>query len=146
MSILIIINEDDAYNNYNNNNDNNRTNTTMLLRLITLIIIMTIRIAILIIAIDLIIITTIMILITMAIVMLETSVLSLTLSFKAIRMELYLTHLVSRMIGKRPRGRKRLGMLNKFLKESSYAELKRKAENRKEWRIWKPRTCLTAEH
>ena len=51
-----------------------------------------------------------------------------------------------RMIGKRPRGRKRLGMLNKFLKESSYAELKRKAENRKEWRIWKPRTCLTAEH
>src|SRR6218665_2318214 len=51
-----------------------------------------------------------------------------------------------RMIGKRPRGRKRLGMLNEFLKELSYAELKRKAENRKEWRIWKPRTCLTAEH
>src|SRR6218665_1039931 len=51
-----------------------------------------------------------------------------------------------RMIGKRPRGRKQLGMLNEFLKESSYAELKRKAENRKEWRIWKPRTCLTAEH
>src|SRR6218665_1650759 len=51
-----------------------------------------------------------------------------------------------RMIGKRPRGRKRLGMLNEFLKESSYAELKRKAENRKEWRIWEPRTCLTAEH
>src|SRR6218665_9767 len=50
------------------------------------------------------------------------------------------------MIGKRPRGRKRLGMLNEFLKELSYAELKRKAENRKEWRIWKPRTCLTAEH
>src|SRR6218665_2003074 len=51
-----------------------------------------------------------------------------------------------RMIGKRPRGRKRLGMLNEVLKKSSYAELKRKAENRKEWRIWKPRTCLTAEH
>src|SRR6218665_39851 len=51
-----------------------------------------------------------------------------------------------RMIGKRPRGRKRLGMLNEFLKESSYAELKRKAENRKERRIRKPRTCLTAEH
>src|SRR6218665_2342472 len=31
-----------------------------------------------------------------------------------------------RMIGKRPRGRKRLGMLNEFLKELSYAELKRK--------------------
>src|SRR6218665_4174399 len=51
-----------------------------------------------------------------------------------------------RMIGKRPRGRKRLGILNEFLKESSYAELKRKAENKKERRIWKPRTCLTAEH
>ena len=50
------------------------------------------------------------------------------------------------MIGKRPRGRKRLGMLNEFLKEASYAELKRKAENRKEWKTWKPRTCLTAEH
>ena len=47
---------------------------------------------------------------------------------------------------KTKRGRKRLGMLNEFLKESSYAELKRKAENRKEWRIWRPRTCLTAEH
>jgi len=54
-----------------------------------------------------------------------------------------------RMIGKRPRERKRLGIgptLNEFSKESSYAELNRKAENRKEWRIWKPRTCLTAEH
>jgi len=51
----------------------------------------------------------------------------------------------SRMKGKRPRGRNRLGMLNEFLKESSYAELKRKVENRKEWRIWKPRTCLMAE-
>src|SRR6218665_1247301 len=36
-----------------------------------------------------------------------------------------------RMIGKRPMGRNRLGMLNEFLKEASYAELKRKAENRK---------------
>jgi len=43
---------------------------------------------------------------------------------------------------KRPRGRKRLG----FLKEASSAELKRKAEHRKEWKTWKPRTCLTAEH
>src|SRR6218665_573827 len=50
-----------------------------------------------------------------------------------------------RMIGKRPRGRKRVGMLNEFLKEASRAELKRKAENRKEWKKWKPRTCLTAE-
>ena len=53
-----------------------------------------------------------------------------------------------RIIGKRPRGRQLLGMLNEFLKEASYAELKRKAENRKEWRTWKSRTvpCLTAEH
>ena len=36
-----------------------------------------------------------------------------------------------RMIGKRPRGRKRLGMLNEFLKQASYAELKGKTENRK---------------
>ena len=47
---------------------------------------------------------------------------------------------------KKPRGRKRLGMLNEYLKESSYAELKIKAENRKECRIWKPKTCLTAKH
>ena len=42
------------------------------------------------------------------------------------------------MIEKRPRGRKRLGMLNEFLKEASCAELKRKAENSKEWKTWKP--------
>jgi len=51
-----------------------------------------------------------------------------------------------RMIGKRPSGWKRLGILHKFLKEASYVELKRKRENRKEWRTWMPRTCLTAEH
>src|SRR6218665_1918297 len=51
-----------------------------------------------------------------------------------------------RMIGKRPRVWKRLGMLNEFLKEPSYEELKRKAEHRKEWRTWNPRTCLTAAH
>ena len=37
-----------------------------------------------------------------------------------------------RMIRKRPRERKRLGMLNESLKESSCAELKRKAKNRNE--------------
>ena len=37
-------------------------------------------------------------------------------------------------------------MLNEFTKESLYAELKGKAENKKEWRMWKPRTSLTAEH
>jgi len=39
------------------------------------------------------------------------------------------------MLGKGPRERKLLSKLNEFLKESSYAELKRKVENRKEWRI-----------
>ena len=39
------------------------------------------------------------------------------------------------MSGKRPREKKRLVKLNEFLKESSYAELKRNAENRKERRI-----------
>jgi len=37
---------------------------------------------------------------------------------------------------KKTKGKETLGILNEFLKESSYAELKRKAENRKEWRIW----------
>jgi len=51
------------------------------------------------------------------------------------------------MIGKRPQGRKRLGKLLEFLKESSYAELKRKAERRKngEHGSHEP-ACLTAEH
>lgn len=41
--------------------------------------------------------------------------------------------------------RNRLGMLDEFLKELLYAGLKIKAENMKQWRIWKPRTCLTAK-
>jgi len=40
--------------------------------------------------------------------------------------------LQGRMIGKRPWERNRLGMLNEILKQSSYAELKKKAEDRKE--------------
>src|SRR6218665_1319317 len=46
-------------------------------------------------------------------------------------------------VGKRPSGRKRLGMLNEFLKAAPYAELNGKAKNRKEWGTWKPRTCPT---
>ena len=45
---------------------------------------------------------------------------------------------------KTSKGSKRLGLLNEFLKEASYSELKRKVENSKEWRTWKPRSCLTA--
>lgn len=50
-----------------------------------------------------------------------------------------------RMEGKRPRGRRRIGMIDD-LKEGSYKEMKRRAEDRVSWRSWTPRTCLTAEH
>jgi hypothetical protein len=51
-----------------------------------------------------------------------------------------------RMDGKRPRGRKRLGMLNE-LKEDGYASMKRKVEDRGLWRMWMPkRTCRMTEH
>jgi hypothetical protein len=42
-----------------------------------------------------------------------------------------------RMIGKRTRGRKRLGMLNGIMVES-YADMKKLAFNREEWRRWMP--------
>ena len=45
-----------------------------------------------------------------------------------------------RMEGKRPRGRPRKGMLDELLVES-YDNMKRKAENRVEWRNWMPWTC-----
>src|SRR6478609_9400314 len=44
------------------------------------------------------------------------------------------------MEGKRPRGRPRMGMIDDVLDET-YGDMKRKAENRESWRIWKPRTC-----
>jgi len=48
-----------------------------------------------------------------------------------------------RMEGKRARGRldSRKGMLDELLVESSYGTMKKKAENRDEWRIWIPWTC-----
>ena len=45
-----------------------------------------------------------------------------------------------RMEGKRPRGRKRMGMIDE-LKSESYVTMKRKAQNREEWRSWFPWTC-----
>lgn len=50
-----------------------------------------------------------------------------------------------RMEGRRPRGRRRIGMLDE-LKVGGYYEMKRRTEDRNEWRRWKPRTCLMAEN
>src|SRR6476469_3238828 len=51
--------------------------------------------------------------------------------------------LEGRMDGKRPRGRPRMtyGVL-----DETYGDMKRKAENRENWRISKPRTCPWAEN
>jgi hypothetical protein len=50
-----------------------------------------------------------------------------------------------RMDGRRPRGRPRMSMLEE-LKEGSYQFMKRRAQDRQEWRCWSPRTCREAEH
>ena len=42
-----------------------------------------------------------------------------------------------RMEGKRGRGRPRAGMLDELM-EKSYVEMKRKAENREDWKKWIP--------
>ena len=53
--------------------------------------------------------------------------------------------LEGRMLGKRPRGRPRRGMIDDLM-EGSFMKMKRRAEGRKEWREWVPGTCLRAEH
>ena len=51
-----------------------------------------------------------------------------------------------RIDGKRPKGRKRIGMLS-GLKEDGYASMKRRTDNRESWRNWMPRrTCQQTEH
>ena len=51
-----------------------------------------------------------------------------------------------RIDGRRPRGRKRLGMLSE-LKEDGYAKMKRRIQNRGLWRKWMPKwTCRKTEH
>ena len=53
--------------------------------------------------------------------------------------------LEGRMEGRRTRGRPRMGMIDE-LKEGSYVNMKRRADNREGWRIWMPRTCRKAEN
>ena len=42
------------------------------------------------------------------------------------------------MLGKPPRGRKRFGMLSDLKGKESYVQLKRRADNRDQWRTWGP--------
>ena len=51
-----------------------------------------------------------------------------------------------KMEGRRPRGRPRMGMLEELKEGSSFVDMKRRAENRGEWRCWMPRTCPRADH
>src|SRR6476619_4953810 len=48
--------------------------------------------------------------------------------------------LEGRMEEKRPMGRPRMGMIDDVLDET-YGDMKRKAENRENWRLWKTRIC-----
>ena len=50
-----------------------------------------------------------------------------------------------RLDGKRTSGRPRIGMLEELM-DGSYSEIKRRVDNRPEWRSWVPRTCYLAEH
>ena len=51
-----------------------------------------------------------------------------------------------RIDGRRPKGRKRIGMLSEF-KEDGYASMKRGTDKRESWRSWMPRrTCQQTEH
>jgi len=43
-----------------------------------------------------------------------------------------------RMEGKRGRGRKRVKMLDDLIGEETYAQLKRRAEDRGRWKVWAP--------
>ena len=53
--------------------------------------------------------------------------------------------LEGRMEGRRQWGRSRMGMIDDVLDET-HGDMKRKAENRENLRIWKPRTCPGAEN
>ena len=53
--------------------------------------------------------------------------------------------LEGRMENKRPRGRPRIGMIDDLMK-GSYVNMKRRAEDREEWKCWLPRICFRAEN
>ena len=53
--------------------------------------------------------------------------------------------LEGRLEGKRMRGKPGMGMIDDLVEES-YEVMKRRAENKDVWRIWKPRTCPWAEN
>ena len=42
--------------------------------------------------------------------------------------------------------RKRVDIINDLLEKEWYGDLKRRAEDRQEWRVWLPGTCRMAEH
>ena len=51
-----------------------------------------------------------------------------------------------KMEGKRGRSRKRIGTTDDLLVKETYGDVKRRAEDRHEWRVWLPGTCRVAEH
>src|SRR5579864_9141289 len=53
--------------------------------------------------------------------------------------------LEGRMVGKKPRGRPRMGTIDD-LKEGSYTEMKRRPEDSDKWRAWMPSTSRKAEN
>ncbi len=63
--------------------------------------------------------------------------------------------LEGRMLGRRPQGRPRMGMLDELReidmkagkkKKESFGSMKRRAEDRQGWRVFVPRTCWKAEN
>ena len=63
--------------------------------------------------------------------------------------------LEGRMLGRRPQGRPRMGMLDELReidmkagkkKKESFGSMKRRAEDRQRWRVFVPRTCRKAEN
>ena len=50
-----------------------------------------------------------------------------------------------RIENERARGRPKIGVIDDLM-EGSYVSMKRRAEDREEWRSWLPRTCREAEN